>query len=66
MKAIQKTTRQNLILVVLAVTFFFISKAGVDAFNADPDSIGLMLIGLGGLPFLGTTIALIVRLWDMD
>jgi hypothetical protein len=63
---VTKTTRQNLILLVLAVVFFFIAKAGVDDMAVNPDGIGVFLIMAGGLPFIGFAVAFIVRLWQMD
>lgn len=62
-----KTVRQNLILVALATVFFFVSKLGVDMMIAEGvESLGLLFLMLGGIPFLIAMIALIVRLWDMD
>jgi hypothetical protein len=62
-----KTVRQNLILVSLAAVFFFVAKLGVDMLIAEGvESIGLLFLMLGGIPFLIAMVALLVRLWDMD
>lgn len=62
-----KTARQNTILVVIATIFFFVSKLGVDIMIAEGvESLGLLFLMLGGIPFLIATIALTIRLWEMD
>ena len=64
---ISKTARQNYILLALAGIFFLIAKAGWDELaKSGLDGLGIFGLMIGGIPFLGFAIGLVVRLWDAE
>jgi hypothetical protein len=61
------TIKRNLILVVLIAIFFLIAKGGWDTLAKEGvESVGMLFLMLGGLPMLGFSVALIVRLWGNE
>jgi len=64
---ISKTARQNYILLALAGIFFLIANAGWnDVAKVGVDGIGIFGLLIGGFGFIGFSVALVVRLWDME
>jgi hypothetical protein len=61
------TIKRNLILATLALIFFFVAKAGWDEMaKTGLDGIGMFGLMIGGIPFIGFSIGLIVRLWGNE
>lgn len=64
---ISKTARQNYILLTLAGIFFLIAKAGWDDVAKNgTEGLGMFGVLIGGLAFVGFSVALVVRIWDME
>lgn len=58
------TIKRNLILATLALVFFFIAKSGWDEMaKTGLDGLGMFGLMIGGIPFIGFCIGLVIRLW---
>lgn len=61
------TIKRNLILGILATIFFFVAKSGLDEMNKTGlDGLGMFPFLIGGLAFIGFSVALVVRLWGNE
>jgi hypothetical protein len=61
------TIKRNLILLGLAVIFFFVAKSGLDEIGKTGlEGIGMFPFLVGGFAFLGSSIGLVVRLWGNE
>lgn len=61
------TIKRNVILIGLIAIFFLIAKGGWDTLAKEGvDSVGMLFLMLGGIPMLGFSIALIIRLWGTE
>ena len=58
------TIKRNLILTILATIFFFVAKSGLDEIGKTGlEGLGMFPFLIGGLGFIGFSVALVVRLW---
>lgn len=60
-----RAIRQNLLLAVIAFVSYKASEWGFAQHHADTTGFGIVFGVFGSLAFVGATLALIVRIWNI-